>query len=397
MTSRSSTYLFRRLAVLFASVLAIVTVNGQAASPPQGVPAPPAQKQVMADDVYKNLQELKGITAAELWDTMGFIAAATGFNCVGCHVNESLISMDKFAEDTPRKRRARQMIAMTRTINKTQFGGAQIVTCNTCHNGQNRPVAIPSLLAQYSLPEEDPNAVETVAGTTGPSATDIFAKYLQALGGVEHVRALTSVAAKGTYSGYDTYNLPVPYEVYAKAPNQRTVIVHTQNGDNTTTLNGQVGWVAAVDKPTPLMPATPPQLAGMKFDTDVTFPANISRALNQWRTGYPVTAVGDKDANVVEGTGAAGTRTKLFFDAKSGLLLRSVRFTNTVIGTVPVQTDYEEYKDVAGVQIPVKLTVTWTSGQAKIVLTDVQANVAIDAAKFAEPAPAVLKRRGAGQ
>ncbi len=52
---------------------------------------------------------------------------------------------------------------------------------------------------------------------------------------------------------------------------------------------------------------------------------------------------------------------------------------------------------MAGVQIPVKLTVTWTSGQAKIALTDVQANVAVDPSKFAEPAPAILKRRGAGQ
>jgi hypothetical protein len=68
-----------------------------------------------------------------------------------------------------------------------------------------------------------------------------------------------------------------------------------------------------------------------------------------------------------------------------------VRFIPTIIGTVQNQIDYEEYKEVAGVQVPVKLTVTWTDGQANIVLNDVQPNVAIPAARFGQPAPAVLK------
>ena len=351
----------------------------------------------MVEDVYKNIQVLKGITAAELWDTMGFISASTGFNCADCHVAESLSSMDKFAEDTPRKRRARQMMKMAQAINATQFGGAKVVTCNSCHNGRSQPVATPSLQAQYRVPEEDPNAVEIVPGTKGPSATEIFNKYIEALGGAQRVGALTSLAAKGTYSGYDTYDMPVPYEVYAKAPSQRTAIAHTQNGDNTITLNGQTGWMAVVDRARTLMPATPPEVDGMTLDTNMMFPANISRALSQWRTGFPVTAVNNQDVNVVQGTGAAGTRVKLFFDAKSGLLLRSVRFTETALGTVPLQVDYEDYKEVAGVKIPMKVTVTWTNGQDKIELTDVQANAAIDPSRFARPAPAVLKAPGASR
>jgi hypothetical protein len=286
------------------------------------------------------------------------------------------------------------MIRMANTINQTQFGGAKIVTCYTCHNGRNRPASIPSLLAQYTVPEEDPNDIEIVAGTKGPSATDIFDKYIQALGGAERVAALTSLVQKGTYSGYDTYDKPVPYELYAKAPNQRTTIAHTQNGDNTATLNGTTGWLATVDRAIPLMLATPAEIDGMMFDTNVQFPANISRALSQWRTGFPVTRVQDKNVNVVQGTAGGGTRIKLFFDAQSGLLLRSVRFVDTIIGTVPTQADYEEYKEVAGVKIPMKVTVTWTNGQDKIELTEVQANVAIDPSTFAQPAPAVLKAPG---
>jgi hypothetical protein len=286
------------------------------------------------------------------------------------------------------------MIEMTNAINKANFGGARVVTCNTCHNGQNRPTGVPSLLTQYSVPEDDPNAVEIVPGSKGPSATEILSSYVAALGGAQRVAALTSLVAKGTYSGFETYNQPVAYELYAKAPNQRTVIVHTQNGDSTTTVNGQVGWVAAVDKPLPLMPLTPGEIDGVTLDNSLLLASNISATLSQLRAGFPVTTVGDTDANVIQGTGAGRTLTKLFFDARTGLLLRSVRFINTAIGTVPAQTDYAEWKDVAGVKVPTKITATWTSGQGMIELKDVQANVPIDAARFAQPAPTVLKRLG---
>jgi hypothetical protein len=43
-------------------------------------------------------------------DTMGFFSAALGLNCTGCHVAESLQDVNKFAEDVPRKRMARNVI-----------------------------------------------------------------------------------------------------------------------------------------------------------------------------------------------------------------------------------------------------------------------------------------------
>jgi len=93
-------------------------------------PTPPRPTQrptvPMADEVFKNVQVLKGISVAEFMDTMGFFSAAVGSNCVHCHVDESLTHWDKFAEDVPRKRRARQMILMMKAINRTNFGGTPI-------------------------------------------------------------------------------------------------------------------------------------------------------------------------------------------------------------------------------------------------------------------------------
>ena len=45
-----------------------------------------AQKPLMAEEVFKNVQILKGIPVNQFMDTMGFFAASLGLNCVYCHV-----------------------------------------------------------------------------------------------------------------------------------------------------------------------------------------------------------------------------------------------------------------------------------------------------------------------
>ena len=59
--------------------------------------------------------------------------------------------------------------------------------------------------------------------------------------------------------------------------------------------------------------------------------------------------------------------------------------TQTPVGFVPTQIDYSDYREVAGVQIPFRKVVSQTYMQMTIELTDVQPNVAIDAARFAQP------------
>jgi photosynthetic reaction center cytochrome c subunit len=72
-------------------------------------------------------------------------------------------------------------------------------------------------------------------------------------------------------------------------------------------------------------------------------------------------------------------------------LTRVVRYANSAMGRVPTQFDYEDYREVAGVKVPFKWTFAWVSGRDVVELTEVQPNVAIDAAKFAKPAPAVAR------
>jgi photosynthetic reaction center cytochrome c subunit len=354
--------------------------------------SPTGDRQPMSDEVFKNVQVLKGIPVNEFMGTMGFFAASLGLNCVYCHVPESLQNWDKFADDVPRKRVARLMIQMVEAINRNNFGGRPVVTCYSCHHGNERPKAIPSLAEQYGVPPEDPNEIEIVPqAQSGPSPDQILDKYLAALGGAGGLAAITSLTARGTYEGYETYHQKVPFELYAKAPAQLTTTIHTQNGDSTTVFDGRAGWIAAADKPIHLFPLLPgAEVDGARLDAALFFPAKIKAALTNWRGGFPVTTLEDREVQVIQGTGEGKTRVKLYFDKESGLLLRQVRYIETKVGTNPLQIDYKDYRAVNGVKFPFAWTVTWTNGQSTYEVGEFQANAVIDAAKFAKPAPAAV-------
>jgi hypothetical protein len=343
----------------------------------------------MAEQVFTNVQVLKGIPVSEFMSTMGFFSASVGLNCVFCHVPESLEDWKKFAEDVPRKRIARNMIAMVNTINKTNFGGRAAVTCYSCHHGNETPKQIPSLALQYGTPEEDPNETEVPPqAVSGPSADQILDKFIAATGAGSKQSSLT---IRGTYEGYETYHQQVPFEIFLKAPAQMASVVHTQNGDSVTVYNGTQGWIASPNNPVMLLPMAPgAESDGARLDAQLFFPAGIKQALGQWRAGFPQTNVNDKDVYVIQGTASGGTRVKLYFDIQTGLLIRQLRYVRTIIGTNPWQIDYADYRDVNGVKLPQQWIVTWTNGQSTWRVTGIQTDAAIPAARFAKPAPAVL-------
>src|SRR6267143_2491224 len=114
------------------------------------------------------------------------------------------------------------------------------------------------------------------------------------------------------------------------------------------------------------------------------FPLAIQKAFNQWLVGS--TVIDDQAVQILQGANDGETPVNLYFD-ESGLLVRLLRWNKTTVGTVPIQIDYADYREVAGVKVPFRTTVTWTDGQNTLALKDVRPNVPIDKAKFDRPAP----------
>ena len=339
---------------------------------------------VMTQDAFKNIQVLRDIPVDTFFDAMGMFANAMGNDCTFCHSPQAALDRTAFAVQTPRMARARQMIAMMTTINKSYFGGAPRVTCFTCHHGNQSPRSDPNIALQYSTPEEDPNVRDFPTDAT-LSADKVFDKYLQAIGGTDRIARLSSFVAKGTYSGFDTGFEKVPVEIYTKAPNQFSTIVHMSAGNSVRTFSGGDGWMAGPDTPVPLVTLTTGNLDRARLEALVAFPAGLRQAYSHWRVGRAV--LNDQEVMVVQGIDDDRQPIANLYFADSGMLVRLVRWTLTPVGFVPTQIDYSDYRDVAGVKIPFHKTVTQTYMQMNVELSEVQPNVAVDAARFAKPAP----------
>lgn len=355
--------------------------------PQQGTRAPSADKPVMAENYFKNIQVLRGIPVDEFMDTMGMFAAATGMNCVECHIPEAGGNWARYADDNDYKRTTRMMVLMVNALNQTSFGGNRKVTCYTCHRGLKNPAVIPNLDVQYGEPPPlDPDSI-TQDAIGAPTLDKVLDNYIQALGGAQRVAGVTSIVGKGTYRAYDDFEL-FPMEYYAKAPNQSSTIQHTPNGDLTITSDGPNAWMAAPSdlRPYPLVTFTGGDRDGVGVDAILAFPGRIKQAFASWRVG-PLSTIDNQDVQIVQASTASGYTVKLYFDVKTGLLVRSVRYVETPIGKVPVRVDYSDYRAVSGVKIPFKWVSTWTDGRTVFQLNSAQLNAAVDAAKFAKPSP----------
>lgn len=369
-------------------------------------PAAP-DKPLLAEQVFKNIQVLKGIPVDDFMETMGIMTAALQFDCSDCHANAGTDRVD-WAADTPRKRTARRMVAMVATINKDNFGGRQMVTCWTCHRNRDRPLVTPTMEAIYTTPSLEPDdVIVSPPGLAAPGS--ILDKYIEASGGAQRLAGLTSFVGKGTSVGFGGFGGGGDVEIDAKVPDQRATIIlfkaETGRGDQIRSYNGRSGWVR-----TPLNVLGEFQLSGgdldgARFDAQLSFPGQIKQILTNLKTGPPTSimdlpgpssqtslqqdlALGQShECDVVQGTGPRGLLVTLYFDRQNGLLLRELRYGNSPIGRVPTQIDYGNYRDVNGIKLPFRITYAWLDGRDSIELTDIKTNVPIDEAKFGRPAP----------
>src|SRR5690348_2061353 len=71
-----------------------------------------AQKPLMAEEAFKDVQVLRGIPASEFIETMGFFAVSLTANCTTCHGDASAGSWEHYADNTPLKSAARRMVIM---------------------------------------------------------------------------------------------------------------------------------------------------------------------------------------------------------------------------------------------------------------------------------------------
>jgi hypothetical protein len=347
-----------------------------------GVPDPSDGK--LAEQAYKNIQVLKGISADQLIPSMEFITASLGVECGFCHVERQFDKDDKKPKQT-----ARKMMQMMMGINEANFQGHQVVTCNTCHRGSRLPAGIPVISDQPSVGRTKTTEEDKLPPNL-PSVDELLSKYVQAEGGASAIEKISTrmESGKATFFGRQ-----IEIEVLDKSPDKRVSILHLPDGENVTGFNGREGWLSYPHRP--VLSMSSGELEGARMDADLQFPLHVRNYFPELRPGQPE-KINGQDAFQLVAFVHDAPRARLYFDQQSGLLLRLVRYADTPLGPNPTRTDFADYRAVDGAQVPFKWTTARPAGQFTIELSDVKQNVVIDDARFAKPQLSNANEKPAG-
>lgn len=399
------------LALIAATCLRSTRVSAQA--PPQSANAP-------VEQTHPNIKVLKGLPESQLIPTMYYISASLGVRCDFCHERtrdpKTGVEHVDFASDAKKeKETARRMMQMTMGINQANKidVGSDPVSCYTCHRGSNHPANAPMLPIVLPTPPAAPGAggpgaqgtpaVPAAQGgqappaapgaqaTPGamprpsppprPSAQALIDKYVTAVGGRDAIAKVQARTLKGTRTGAQGRIFPI--EVAIKDTDKFVTVATTPQGMVNQGYNGATGWIV---NPQGGGAASAEDLATLKRTAEIYNLLQITAPAPTMRVTRPE-RVGDRQANVITNAPAPGVTEKFYFDAETGLLLRRQRFTQTMIGPLPEQWDFQDYRDVDGVKVSHTIIVSTPNpnDSSTRTFTEIRFNSAVDDALFKMP------------
>ena len=359
--------------MVFACAASSHMFSGAVAQQDQRPAAPQQQEDRPAEQVYKNIQVMKGLPASRLMSAMGRLTQSLGVDCAHCHVPDAL---DK--DDKPAKQTARKMFEMVRTINTTL--GANRVTCYTCHRGQPHPASAPPAPADAASKSEL-STPEIKPADSKANVEAILNQYVQALGGRAALERVTTRAKTGTLVTQG--GMKAPLEVYEKAPNRTLTIFRASHGTNQMGFDGAIGWTKTPERGLR-------EEAGEQLD-NIRSEAEFYKELKLKERYSKLTLLGlalfeNREAYVIEAAPPRGQPEKLYFDRQTGLLVRLDVVPNLGQEKMQMQMYFEDYRAVDGVKMPFAIRrarpgFTWTYQFEEIKL-----NAPLDDSRFNKPA-----------
>lgn len=382
---------------IFASVLGLVLIGvasvaltGRSSAASTSVQNQTATSQPTVGTMFKNLHvltDLKDGPSAQLYSAMQFMAGSLSVSCNYCHVSEH----GPFESDARKtKQIAREMIKMTRAINANFFGGQQVVTCNTCHQGSPQPHGVPSpwyktaeQITEYNKSVTANPPVTVSAAKAGNSSADALAlptvdqvmeRYRRAVGD----NGLRSLRLTGTCTTAVSGNaIPVPFEADYVFPDQILLSQGAPASQVRDIVNKDHGWRVTTQETTEL-PAG--QIAAIRYRSQELLPVKYQTPTAPRKVAGAQTIDG-KSYWVVEWHSPAGTG-KLFFDESSGLLYKFRAEIPSPLGTRVEERTFEDYRMVNGVKLAFLVTEHYMEEQSVYKVLDAETNVTFDPATF---------------
>ena len=309
------------------------------------------------EQVRKNIQVLKGLPDSQLFLLMNFVGDSLGVNCDHCHVKgekNPQTGEDTWLwerEDKREKAVARDMMRMVLELNRTRFNREAVVSCYTCHRGSTRPERMAPLPPRDYYGE----ALKPQPKRVLPTAQEVIAKYLSVVGANRKDILSRAIVMRGTVERVERAKGSGPTEIVFKQPNKVRMTETLTSGVVTRGWNGTMAWIQSsqgigqvTGENLKTMKATPTTtIVSDGLFSPIKIPDSPSRA-----TLIGVARINDRESYQVVIEDSSTQSIQLFFDVESGLLLRRVNVTNTMLGPLNVQWDFSDYRDVSGIKLP---------------------------------------------
>lgn len=241
--------------------------------------------------------------------------------------------------------------------------------------GQTAPVKP----AESAKPAEP---AKLAASAKLPTAQEIIAKYVKAIGGRESAEKVKSWTSKGTVE-LAPLGVKGTFETITAAPDRSLTRMNLEGlGEFLDGYDGKVAW--SVNPIQGSREKTGIELAQVKFSNNFYRDINMEKIYSKLEV-KGVEKVGDKDAYVVVGTPEGLPAATMYFDVNSGLLLRTDSTVISPEGQQPVKVFIDEMKQIEGVLIPSKIRSVLPTVQILLTVTEIKPGPPIDESKFARP------------
>ncbi len=226
------------------------------------------------------------------------------------------------------------------------------------------------------------NAAEP-APAGSPSVQAILDRYVEASGGRAALEKLKTRVSKGNVE-VTTVGLSGAIEVKAKVPNKQISSVDLAGfGAVREGYDGTVSWSDAPG--VGLREKSGGELA--RDQRTKVFPRELKlREAYERMEAKGAAKVAGADAWVIEGVSKGGKPDRLYFDQKTGLLVREESSVDSGLGEMTFQVDFLDYRDVGGVKVPflIRIPKPETMG-FQIKLDEVKHNVEVPDSEFSKP------------
>jgi hypothetical protein len=207
-----------------------------------------------------------------------------------------------------------------------------------------------------------------------------LAAYVAAVGRIDAVAAGTGTRIRGWDDRSEgRYG---KFEITMAGSDRYRIVLTTSEATTTQALDGDVAWVATNDR-----------VQRLTSPSDVERVRRIAMRYRPVKEQPPnarivgIERVDDHDAYVLEGRLDSVTTRRSYFDVVTGLLRREITTTETLLLPLEEQVDYDDYRDVNGVQLPFRVRISDGAPYSTTTRTivEIRRNVSVDDALFRPP------------